>query len=166
MKCFAYGSNMCTGRLRYRVPHCKAITTATLRKHTLRFHKRSQDGSGKCNAFYTGSEIDNVIGVVFEIPQNEKPALDEAEGLGHGYHEEDVTVFASDETPLEVKIYVADNGAVDNTLVPYTWYKDFVRSGADEYHLPKDYIDKFITPVQAQPDPRPGRDKRERAKFR
>jgi len=119
MKCFAYGSNMCTARLRYRVPHCKAVITATLRQHTLRFHKRSQDGSGKCNACCTGSEIDNVIGVVFEIPQSEKPALDEAEGLGHGYHEEDVTVFAADE-PIPVKFYLADDDAIDDTLLPYT----------------------------------------------
>jgi len=42
--------------------------------------------------------------------------------------------------------------------LPYTWYKDFVLSGADEYHLPKDYVERFITPVQAKPDLRPGKD--------
>jgi hypothetical protein len=33
----------------------------------LKFHKRSKDGSGKCNAFRTGSQADYVIGVVFEV---------------------------------------------------------------------------------------------------
>jgi hypothetical protein len=48
---FAYGSNMSTARLRERMPSCKPLGTATLPGHALRFHKRSTDKSGKCNAF-------------------------------------------------------------------------------------------------------------------
>lgn len=81
-------------------------------------------------------------------------------------NEEDVTVFAPDQTPLAVKIYLADDDSVDETLVPYTWYKDFVLRGADEHHLPKDYVNRFITLVQAQADLRPGKDKQERARVR
>ena len=46
--------------------------------------KRSKDGSAKCNAFRTAEPTDAVIGVVYEIPTNEKPALDRAEGLVPG----------------------------------------------------------------------------------
>src|SRR5690348_15499711 len=40
---FAYGSNMCTNRLRAkdRVPSAEFVQTARLAKHIFRFHKRS-----------------------------------------------------------------------------------------------------------------------------
>ena len=45
---FAYGSNMCTGRLRQRVPSAAPVRIAKLLNRSLRFHKRSDDRSGKC----------------------------------------------------------------------------------------------------------------------
>jgi hypothetical protein len=79
---FAYGSNMSTPRLRYRVPGCRFEFVARLPSYRLCFHKRSKDGSAKCNAFKTAEPTDAVIGCVYEIPTNEKPAFDRAEGLG------------------------------------------------------------------------------------
>ena len=79
---FAYGSNMSTPRLRYRVTGCRFVFVARLPKYRLCFHKRSNDGSAKCNAFKTVTPSDVVIGAVYEMPANEKPALDRAEGLG------------------------------------------------------------------------------------
>ena len=46
---FAYGSNMPSARLRGRCPSARAIGIAELRGHELRWHKRSKDGSGKCD---------------------------------------------------------------------------------------------------------------------
>ena len=92
---FAYGSNMSTPRLRYRVPGCRFEFVARLPNYKLCFHKRSNDGSVKCNAFKTAEPTDAVIGAVYEIPTNEKPALDDAEGLGSGYHEEIVRVLSA-----------------------------------------------------------------------
>ena len=92
---FAYGSNMSTPRLRYRVPGCQFAFVARLPNYKLCFHKRSKDGSAKCNAFRTAEPTDVVIGAVYEIPTNEKPALDRAEGLGAGYHEEIVPVLSA-----------------------------------------------------------------------
>jgi hypothetical protein len=60
-----------------------------LPKHRLRFHKVSNDGSGKCDAQATEDSNDYVIGVLFES-DNEKPALDRKEGLGIGYNEKEV----------------------------------------------------------------------------
>ena len=53
---FAYGSNMLTARLRERMPSCKPLGIAKLPGHALRFHKRSKDQSGKCNAFATDDD--------------------------------------------------------------------------------------------------------------
>ena len=63
---FAYGSNMSTARLRKRMPSCKPIGIATLPGHALRFHKRSTDKSGKCNAFASGNN-NRVIGVAVQL---------------------------------------------------------------------------------------------------
>jgi AIG2-like family len=123
---FAYGSNMSTPRLRYRVPGCRFTFVARLPNHKLCFHKRSNDGSAKCNALGTAKPTDAVIGAVYQIPMNEKPALDDAEGLGSGYHEEIVQVLSPEGEKVTVHAYIADASFIDDSLQPYSWYKDFV----------------------------------------
>ena len=60
---FAYGSNMCAGRLRGRVPSAVPVRVARLLNHSLRFHKRSdKDGSGKADACFTGEPEDCRLG--------------------------------------------------------------------------------------------------------
>ena len=46
---FAYGSNLLTYCLRERVPSARPVTVARLAGHSLRWHKVSMDGSGKCD---------------------------------------------------------------------------------------------------------------------
>ncbi len=140
MKYFAYGSNMCTTRLRARVPSASFICTGTLTGHSLRFHKRSRDGSGKADAFETGNADDRVIGVVFDIDKAEKPKLDGAEGLGKGYIQKLVQVITDTGAVLPAFTYIAESSAIDESLKPYSWYKDFVIQGAKGYELPADYI--------------------------
>lgn len=94
---FAYGSNMCSERLRARkILSATPICVAYLSNHSLRFHKRSQDESGKGDASFTGSPEDSVWGVVFDIDQSEEPRLDAAEGLGQGYRKDEVMVTDRD----------------------------------------------------------------------
>jgi hypothetical protein len=141
---FAYGSNMLTAWLRTRTPSCRAMGTATLSNHVLRFHKRSQDNSGKCNAFHTGNADDRVIGVLFRIDASERPELDKAEGLGKGYDEAWVTVIDGDGRRKKALTYLAAPDFVDDTLQPYSWYKDFVLSGATEHGIPVEYIRQSV----------------------
>ena len=163
---FAYGSNMSTARMRYRAPSSRFVCIAQLPKYRLRFHKRSKDGSGKCNAIYTGAPADSVFGVVYEIPLNEKAALDRAEGLGRGYNEQRLSVFSSDQRELQVFAYIADMEAIDDDLKPYFWYKDFVLTGAEEHRLPSAYIEDQIRHVAAHVDPDRNRETAELAKIR
>jgi gamma-glutamylcyclotransferase (GGCT)/AIG2-like uncharacterized protein YtfP len=149
MKYFAYGSNMLTRRLRKRVPSCRFSAVAVLRLYKLMFHKISNDGSGKCNAFYTGLQQDEVLGVVFEIDSEEKSELDKAEP---GYVAKCVKVHCGDVT-IEAITYVADTSSIDDSLRPYTWYKDLVLAGANEHNLPKAYIEQIRrTPADTEPD--------------
>ncbi len=133
---FTYGSNMSTRRLSARVSTAKKLCTAYLPAHQLRFHKRGMDDSAKCDAHYTGNPDDLVIGVLFEIPAADKPALDRHEGPG--YESKQVTVQAEDGAMMDAFTYVALH--IDKAMRPYHWYKEHVLTGAREHRLPDDYI--------------------------
>jgi gamma-glutamylcyclotransferase len=162
MRYFAYGSNMCTGRLRKRVSTATFICRAKLSQQALRFHKRSKDKSAKADAFYTGRPKDVVWGVIFEFDGKEKPRLDEAEGLGQGYVEKNVTVIDDGTREHRIFTYVADEAYIDQDLLPYSWYTRFVIEGAKQHELPPDYIAK-IEAVPADDDPDKKRDAENRA---
>jgi len=161
VKYFAYGSNMSISRLRARVPSAVTLGCHTLKEHDLRFHMSGQDGSAKCNAFYTGERDDIIFGGLFEISPNEKSVLDKAEGLGHGYAEKKVTVVASDGSSLEAMTYIAIK--ISEYLKPYSWYVNHVLLGAGETKLPHDYIQKRISVIESIQDIDKERDTRERA---
>lgn len=145
---FAYGSNMLAGRLRERVPSARLVATACLAGHTLRWHKVSKDGSGKCDATVDDSPDACVWGVVYEIALPEKPKLDEAEGLGNGYEERTVRVETRDGS-MEAHLYYATN--IDGVALPYDWYKALVVAGARQNGLPADYI-AVLESAPSKPD--------------
>lgn len=158
MKYFAYGSNMFTPRLRERVPSAQVVDVAKLVGYRLRFHKRSRDKSGKCNALRTDDPQDTVWGVVFEIDPSEKGRLHDAEGLGKGYREAIVQMVGS-QGQMTAFLYVAEASAIDDSLKPYTWYKQFVIHGAHQHSLPDAYIQDIET-VDAISDPDKKREQR------
>jgi len=162
---FAYGSNMSSARLRERMPSCEAIGIATLPGHSLRFHKRSVDKSGKCNAFSTG-EGDSVIGVLFSFDPAERAELDKAEGVGSGYEHATITVINSKGRRRKVLTYLATPEYIDDSLKPYSWYKEFVLAGGAEHGLPTEYIADCIQSVEAIEDPDRSRDLKQRTTLR
>src|SRR6266436_5956917 len=159
---FAYGSNMCAGRLRGRVPSATFERIAKLVGHSFQFHKRSTDGSGKGDAFESGNPLDNVWGVIFDIDDRQKPTLDEAEGRGAGYEEKTASVFDKGGQEHRVTLYFAVGNSIDNRLRPYSWYKRFVVDGARQHTLPNEYLD-VIAAMPDMEDPHQGRDRRNRA---
>jgi gamma-glutamylcyclotransferase len=93
---FAYGSNMSLARLRARVPSTKFISLAMLSGHELRFHKRSDDGSAKCDAYEPGNPDSEVTGILYTINDTEKRNLNLAEWLGYGYDIKEVVLMLAD----------------------------------------------------------------------
>jgi hypothetical protein len=160
---FSYGSNMSSKRLLSRVPSAKFVTTAVLPGHKLHFHKRSQDGSAKCDAFETQDNEHAVHGVVYDIAESHKARLDHIEGLGVGYEEKTVDLIASSGELLTAYTYYAI--FLDRALKPYHWYKNHVISGALEYDLPGTYIDKLRV-IESIQDPNPQRHTIEMAIYR
>jgi len=135
---FAYGSNMSSRRLAARVSGTHALGSAILEGHQLRFHKRGQDGSGKCDIYEVNGEESRVFGVLFALPAAEKAALDGIEGLGAGYEEKVVSVIDTDGRRSQAVTYYAND--ITDALRPFCWYRHHVIAGAQEFQLPQDYV--------------------------
>jgi hypothetical protein len=157
-KYFAYGSNMLTERLKRRVHDVRCFGIARVVGRRLVFHKRSVDKSGnesgKCDIPTTGNNSDVVYGVLFEIPDSQRSALDCWEG--HGYEAASILLLDSDSSPVSARAYLATADAIDPRLVPYDWYQCLVVVGARQHRLPGDYISSIVA-VRSIPDPKPKR---------
>ena len=70
---FAYGSNLHPMRLMERVPSAELVGVAKHPNHALTFHKRSNDGSSKCNMF--NSESDLIYGAIYKLKPEHKNEL-------------------------------------------------------------------------------------------
>jgi gamma-glutamylcyclotransferase len=149
---------MLSRRLRARVPSAMPVATGFVSEHRLTFDKVSTDGSGKCDAEKTSMAEDRVYGVVYEIDDAEKPALDRAEGLRKGYAEKCLEVI-TDSGQITAGAYYATHK--NTSLKPYHWYKDLVLAGAREHSLPANYVE-VIEKVDSVKDPDSGRCARER----
>lgn len=163
---FGYGSNLLESRIRQadRAPGARRIGTGVLAGHALRFHKRGQDGSAKCDC-HRLEESDHsvgakpeeqirrvVYGVLFEISRHEKVALDRVEGLGSGYQAKEVEVSTSDGSTT-AWLYLAEASYIDPSLLPFDWYRDLVLHGSIEAGFPADYVAAIAqTPVRPDDD--------------
>jgi gamma-glutamylcyclotransferase len=146
---YCYGSNMAIDRLRLRAPSARLVGTGCLRDHSLRWHKRGLDGSGKCNALFTGNPEDILWGAVFRIKACDRFSLDQAEHLGIGYQIRIVEVNLA-EGPRSALMYAALQ--IQPKLRPFSWYRAYVARGARELGLPPAYI-RRIEAVGVIPDP-------------
>ncbi|MCL1552252.1 gamma-glutamylcyclotransferase [Xanthomonas nasturtii] len=81
----------------------------------------------------------------------DKPGLDAAEGLGHGYHQATVS-FPLNSVTYQAFVYVASLSHIDRSLKPYHWYKQLVLFGARYHHFPEEYVAK-LEAVQSIADP-------------
>lgn len=156
---FAYGSNMSARRLKARIPEARIVDTGRVAGHELRFHKTSQlDGSGKCDICPSKEKDRCVYGVIYEISYADRVHLDAIEGSGVGYIRKEVMVQFSSGAKRKATTYFALT--VDPSLRPYHWYKEHVLRGAEENHLPVEYIEK-ISCIASIDDPVPERHEQE-----
>ena len=140
----AYGSNLHPRRLRGRVSSAKLIRCFASPNWRLRFHKRSVDGSAKCNIVPSDQ---SVYFAIFDIDAEEKPLLDGVEGLNKGY-EETTIVFPE---YGECFTYVASKSHIDEGLMPYSWYKELVLVGLEYHQVPVEYLET-IRAIEHQVD--------------
>lgn len=150
----AYGSNMLRRRIELRLGACEVAGIVSVDGYALRFHKRGRDGSGKCDAFFTGNSADTLHGVLYSLSRAQRDMLDEFEGPG--YVSRNVAVRASSGT-FTAYAYMAKPEHVDSNLQPFDWYKSIVMAGARAHALPDLYIES-IAAVCSSPDPDADRD--------
>jgi hypothetical protein len=142
-------------RIELRLGACELVSVVRLDGYALRFHKRGGDGSGKCDAFYTGTATDTLYGVVYALSQTQRDQLDEFEGPGYASREVSVQAPSG---ALTAYAYVAKPEHVDANLQPFGWYKSIVVAGARSHALPTRYIER-IASVRSAPDPDTGRNR-------
>jgi gamma-glutamylcyclotransferase len=147
---FAYGSNMSVKRIAARVPSVAKIGRATLEGHSLVFHKKSIDGSAKCDAIATDGEQDCVHGVLYSLDEAELPLLDKAEGCGQGYIRKSIELQLATGGRATAECYFATH--VEKGLHPFGWYLEHVLYGAREAGLPQDYLD-WLASIRTDQDP-------------
>jgi hypothetical protein len=111
----------------------------------LYFHKRSVDASGKCN-IQGGSN--GVYVAVYQMSAIDKRELDRIEGLGAGYLDARIVVPDIGECVT----YVAAKSHVDDSLLPYDWYRELVLQGCRCLNLPDEYQQR-IKQVAVTSDP-------------
>lgn len=145
----AYGSNLHPQRLTERVPSTELLGTLTLTGYRLTFHKRGQDDSGKCNLFLTHDQNDEVHCALYRMAADHKPLLDGFEGLG--YQDTEIQVQYNS-AQINCFVYIAESSHIDDSLKPYSWYKDIVLLGGEFHGLPEAYLSR-IHQVEACEDP-------------
>ncbi len=133
MRYAAYGSNLHPHRLRIRVPSASLVGVAVVPDWQLKFHKRSKDGSGKCNVIESD---ESVFFALFDIDARQKNDLDRAEGLGFGYEQRSIEIQGFG----ECFSYVASDSHIQEGLKPYSWYKDLVMVGLEYHEAPEEYL--------------------------
>ena len=149
-KYFGYGSNMLTVKLKCRCPSVDIIGVYWTKKYTLKFHKKSIDGSGKGNMAPANGETGELYGIVFTINKDDEQRLHKAEGYGHGYRKKQIEVISEKTNkPRMAWAYYADETSIDDNLKPYRWYKTQTLLGAKEHGLPPHYIEEKIENVEA-----------------
>lgn len=141
----AYGSNLHPRRLQLRLPSARFIGTASLPDYSLRFHKRSVDGSGKCSI---GRGGDGVHCAIYDLSRADFRRLDGIEGTGMGYDR--ITVDVPGAGPCAT--YQAEPAYLDERLQPYDWYKEMVVRGCRFHGFPEAYVER-IAALAAVPDP-------------
>lgn len=142
---FAYGSNLPRTRIEARLGEVEVVCTGWLKSHRLCFHKRGGDGSGKCDAHFSGDAQDEVHGALFRLAASQLERLHGIEGTGYECREVVVDTAAG---KCGAVTYVALEHAITDNLQPFDWYLALVRQGMREHQLPAWYGDA-LDAVQA-----------------
>ena len=132
-----------------RAPSAELVCVTKHPNHALTFHKRSNDGSSKCNMF--NSESDLIYGAIYKLNPEHKDELDRFEGKGYGCIDNLITLEHKDDE-YTCFTYLAQQSHIASDLKPYHWYKKLVILGAQYLQFPDSYI-ASIEAVESIEDP-------------
>jgi gamma-glutamylcyclotransferase len=142
---FAYGSNLCLGRMRERVASARVVGPARVAGYRLALDKRGADGSGKANLVPDAGA--GVWGVVYAIAAGDWTRLDACEP---GYARIEVEA-RTPQRPLAAWTYRAR--ILTDDPVAFDWYKRLIVEGAREHGLPEEWLET-LAGLPERSDPR------------
>ncbi len=153
MKYFAFASNMSSEELGARCPNAEFISVAKLPDYRLDFTRYSEKRQGGV-ADVVASEGDQVWGALYELPENELPALNRKESAPSVYRHEDVDVVTTSGERVRAMTYMIIDKVP--TEAPGKAYLELILKGARERELPVDYLSALerIVPREAGEQPR------------
>jgi gamma-glutamylcyclotransferase len=134
---FAYGSNMERVQLKRRCPKAKFVSAAVLPDHELVFSGNSRMWGGAI-ADIRATAGKKIEGVLWEISESERKALDEYEGYPDLYVRTEVQVRTTAGKVVTAFAYVMANPGREAS--PSKPYKRLLISGAEEHGLSEAYI--------------------------
>ncbi len=134
---FAYGSNMERVQLKRICPKARFVAAAVLPDHELVFSGTSRMWGGGVADIRDGPGK-KVEGVVWEISEAERKALDEYEGYPELYVTNEVQVRTTSGKLLAAFAYVMARPGRE--MPPSKPYKRLLISGAEEHGLSENYI--------------------------
>jgi gamma-glutamylcyclotransferase (GGCT)/AIG2-like uncharacterized protein YtfP len=141
---FAYGSNLDSQRLIDRAPSASFTLKGYVKDKQVVINKTSAGGFAKANL--TDMPHWNTWGVVFEIDPQDWPSLDKIE---EGYDRREIQVWLNDECWLWAQTYISSHLTANGVAAES--YKAHIILGAEQHHLPQDYLD-YLRGLPAKPD--------------
>lgn len=126
---FAYGSNMSTAQINWRLNNPKNVGTHVLKGWKLAFNAESPFGCHNFANIVKGSPDDFVEGVLYDITHAEFKTLDCYEGLYERYY------FDIDADTLGCVYICTDKKNIDTYYNPEEYYIDKCITGAKENNL-------------------------------
>lgn len=149
---FAYGSNLHPIRLEDRLGPVEFLGVGTLNFTTLSFNKVGGDGSGKATILTSSNPSKRVFGAMYSLSKKQEKLLDGFESLGKGYHKSFVDIEADTGEDISCFTYEGMPEYVDDSSLPFHWYKQLVVLGGEFLNLPEDYI-QFLKATDSVEDP-------------
>ncbi|XP_077272846.1 gamma-glutamylcyclotransferase [Temnothorax americanus] len=151
---FAYGSNLFSKRIRLSNPTAVMKNIGYIKNFRLDFHRYSKRWQG-ASATIVETENSVVWGVVWELNKCNLATLDNQEGVRDDiYHPMTVNVETPDGTTLTCRVYQQCNNPKEHIKPenypmdrrPSPLYLNMILKGAEENHLPTDYV-KFLKTI-------------------
>lgn len=138
---FGFGSNLDLTSLRAKGVHPIHSETAALPGWRLAFNVRHffDHEGGVGNILPSDDPGDRVLGILHDCPDEDLPALDEAEACGVGYDRIEVTVETA-AGPRRAFAYVGRPAFIDDSCLPSRRYLNILVRGARRARLDPDYI--------------------------
>ncbi|MEH6471615.1 MAG: hypothetical protein V7752_10205 [Halopseudomonas sp.] len=134
----AYGSNLHPYRLQQRIASSKLIARIEIPNHRICFHKRGQDGSGKCD-LVNGEYNDRCFGALYQMARSDIGELDLIEA---GYQRNNIQLELAGKQ-CSGFTYQALPELIDDRLQPFDWYHELISLGADHLQINANHRDSL-----------------------